>query len=154
MVTREHWKEAGLFALVCFLLTISPMFIFLGGYNGGWSLSYGISAFITGYLTWGRLVAGRDENRARRTVWAGCIVGVAMHFVHSFSLMFMAVTIGVFKEGLWFLLEDFQFILIGSLAMGLFCLIGTGIFTIPVAILVARIFAEKYPVDKKASRQE
>ncbi len=120
----------------------------------GWAFSYGISSLITGYLTWSRLVAGRDKNRAHRAVWAGCIVGIAIHFVQSFLLMFMAVTIDLFRKDLSFFSKDFPLILIGPVAMGFLGLIVTGIFTIPIAILAARIFAEKYPVEKKASRQE
>lgn len=151
---KEHRKEAGLFALVCFLLTISLMFFFLGGNINGWPLSYGISAFIAGYLTWSRLVAGRDKNRARQAVKAGCIVGIAIHFVQSFLLMFMAVIIDLFRNNLSSFSENFSLILLGPVAMGFFCLIATGIFTIPIAILTARIFAKKYTVGKKASKQE
>lgn len=166
---RTSSKESYLFAFVCFLVTVSCILIFLmlskapaNSWQWGMPPFAGISVFIIGYLAWSRLVAGRNEDRARRSVYAGCIVGVATHFVHSAIWGLVWVAASLFTNQSWLEKDAPLIINIGTVAaiiiraaavMGIFSLVITGIFTIPLGIFVARLFAAISPSDKVGKQE-
>jgi hypothetical protein len=156
-MAKEEERESRIFGVVCLVTAFTFAIAFLlikrtPIESWMWFLTpiTGVSAFIVGYVTWKHLVSGRKEDRNIRSGFAGLIVGIVTHFLQFVLWVSLFYVLSFFTDNPWILDKNFSPISIMRAigVMSVSSIIFSGIYTIPIAIGIAILFAELYQPNK------